>query len=187
MAVDTGHASPIPTAGDGETGHASPIPTAGYASEAGHASPAFYPGEGPELPVTIWRAFQSQQNYLTFGFDPAYSEDGGTLIEAHASWPSQGPYLVQLVSPAGDVYPGATTGCYSGISGQGDAIYVNRSGEIMRFACPRGVPRGTYTLRFTWSEGQIEAADAVRLVPRQVPLATREFLRAPVLGPWLER
>lgn len=189
MGLDTGHASPIPTSGgEGETGHASPIPSGlGFAGgESGHASPIVYEAEDLPLPVTLWRAFQSQDNYDTFGFDPAYSADGGELCEAHAAWPTSGPYLAQLVGQDSVVYPGASEGCYGGVPGLADALYTNASGQILRFAIPR-VPQGTYDLKFTWADGETTQENALRIVPRQVPRATHALLRAPVLGPWLER
>lgn len=190
MGLDTGHGSPIPSAGgEGEVGHGSPIPEGGlFASgEAGHGSPIVYEAEDLPLPITLWRAFQSQSNYDTFGFDPAYSADGGELVEAHAAWPVSGPYLAQLVAMDGTtIYPSDDTGCYGGVPGLADALYTNGNGQTLRFAVPR-VPTGTYSLRFTWQDGQTTSEDALRIVPRQVPKATHDLLRAPVMGPWLER
>lgn len=187
MGIDTGHGSPIPTSGEGETGHGSLVTSSSFASgESGHGSPIVYEAEDLPLPVTIWRAFQSQSNYDVFGFDPAYSADGGELCECHAAWPTKGPFLAQLVGANSAVYPSSDEGCYGGIPGLADALYTNGSQQILRFAIPR-VPLGTYDLRFTWQDGQTTAQNALRIVPRQVPAATHALLRAPVLGPWLER
>lgn len=189
MALDTGHGAPIPSVGgSGEVGHGGPIPedVAFVIGEAGHGSPIVYEAEDLPLEITLWRAFQSLENYTTFGFDAAYSADGGELCECHAAWPVSGPYLAQLVASDATVYPEADTGCYGGVPGLADALYTNASGQILRFAIPR-VPQGTYALRFTWQDGQAEKDAALRIVPRQVPKATHDLLRAPVFGPWLER
>lgn len=155
--------------------------------EAGDGSPVTFSAESPEdFPIALREAFQSDDNFTTFGFDPAYSDDGGQLCEAQAAWPSGGPFRVQLRSQAGVLYPEDDTGCYGGVAALGDEVYANASRRILRFAIPR-VPRGTYDLVFTWAGGVVEKATALRVVPRMIPRITDRILRAMAVGTWMER
>lgn len=182
MSLETGAGSPVaPLTGD--TGEGSP-PSVIEGADTGSGSPVLFTEPAPLLTVRLRQPFATRAQEAAFPYVPAYSEDGGELVEVEASWPTPGPFTVQLRTPAGTLFP--TGGCYSGIAQQGSAIYANASQQYIRFAMPK-CARGTYDLVVTWADGATELVDAVRVVPRSVPEFTRKVLLYAGVGTFMER
>lgn len=185
MGLDTGFGSPVGPA-TGEGGFGSPVsPTYALEGETGFGSPVFYTEDEPQLPMVVRGAFQTAADYARYGWDPAYSQDGGALVEVEAVWPSSGPMTAWLRDADGTLYPDAN-GCRSGVPGQGAALYPNESLRFLRFAFPR-VPLGTYDLVVEWDSGGATLTGAVRAVPRSVPAFTRSVLKYAGVGLWMEK
>lgn len=178
MSVETGAGSPVGYT-TGDTGEGAPVGPV-ESAETGSGSPV----PEPLLPMTLRQPFATRAQAAAYPFTAAYSEDGGELAEIEASWPTRGPFTVQLRTPAGTLLP--TGGCYSGIPEQGSTIYANASATYVRFAMPKA-PRGTYDLVVTWADGGTELANALRIVPRSVPTFTRKVLLYAGVGTFMER
>lgn len=182
MTIETGAGSPVGPAG-GDTGEGAPVaPFSG--AESGAGSPVLFTVPEPPLLIRMRPAFATREQEAAWPFVAAYSEDGGELAEVESSWPTRGPFTVQLRTPAGTLLPDG--GCYSGIPEQGSTLYANASLQFLRFAIPKA-PRGTYDLVVTWGDGGTELANAVRIVPSSVPQFTRTILRYAGVGTFMER
>lgn len=193
--IDTGIGSPVgPGIADaGEGSPASVVP-----GDAGEGSPTPW-GLVASLPIRLRRAFQSNADFETFGFDPVYGMDGGDLVEAHASWPTAGPMRVQVVDHNGVLHPGPETGCCDAtpapdpsgrlnlpmfkrpLGAAEDAVYPVGAQTIIRFALPP-LRLGTYGLRVTWDGGVTNNVNMLRVVRPWVSPSTIALLRAPCFG-----
>lgn len=182
MPIETGSGSPVGYT-TGEAGEGSPV-WSGVPAESGGGSPVWRTLEEPALLFRLRAPYTTEAEAALFPYEAAYSEDGGELVEVASTWPTFGPFTVQLRTPAGTLFP--TGGCYSAVPGHGSEIYANASKEYLRFAMPK-CPRGTYDLVITWADGGTEQANAVRVVPRMVPEFTRKVLVYAGVGAFMER
>ncbi len=173
----TGAGSPIPPV---DAGAGSPSP-----GDAGAGSPVLLSGED-SLAMSLRIPFASDAQMARSGFEAVYPDDGGTLVEVAATWPTDGPYRVQLRDALGAIVPGVDAGLLSGIPGAQDRIVPNRSRRYLRFVLPK-LPHGTYDLLVSWNGGSTELAAALRIINRQVAAFTVALLTAFGTFPDLER
>ncbi len=176
MSIDAGSGSAVPPL---DSGAGSPTP--GVLGDTGAGSPTAFTA----LAMVLRRPFSRE---AAPDFDPAYPEDGGSLVEVAADWPSGGPFLVRLRDALGNYHPAVDQGCSSAVPGQGDACYANASWRYLRFALPR-LRRGTYDLVVSWDEGASYAVkdSALRIVPRRLVAHTSAMLIAIGTHPDLQR
>lgn len=188
MAVDSGSGSPGTDSGAGS-------PTPGASGDTGAGSPTQIssssdsgsgPGSGPQLAMELRLPFSTDADNARLGFDPAYPEDGGALVEVRAAWPTAGPIQVWLRDSDGALHPSADEPCHSAVPGQGRLIYTNASQRYIRFALPK-LKLGTYDLLVFWEGGSALKTAALRIVPRQVARATTRILDSFGTFPQLER
>ncbi len=181
--METGFGSPVGAA-VGETGEGSPVTAYAAVGDTGFGSPVAFTEDEPWLPMAIRGTFQTQSQFARYGWDPAYSCDGGQLVEVEASWPTRGPFTVYLRDAEDALLPDG--GCYSGLQGFGSECYANASQQYLRFAFPK-VPVGTYDLVVQWEDGGTELDNALRAVPVMVPAYTRSVLKYAGVGLWMEK
>lgn len=184
MPRETGFGSPPDDPDGAETGFGAPVDPDAPDGESGYGEPLIYTS-ADSLGMTLRRAFTGTAENERRGFDPAYAEDGGEIVEVKAAWPISGPYMVKLRDMAGTLYP---DGSYarSGVPEQWDQLYANASRDYLRFALPK-LPRGVYDLLFAWEGVEIVKEKALRIVARRPRYHTAALLREIGTSTRLER
>jgi hypothetical protein len=163
---ETGFGAPVDAdALDGEVGFGAPLEGGTSGTDTGVGEPMSF--VLADLSMVLRRPFSTDAENRRRGFDAAFAEDGGELVEVRGNWPIVGPYRVQLEDMAGGLWPGAEAGCKAAVPEAGDRVYTNASGEFLRFALPK-LPRGVYNLLVTWEGGSAVKPHALRVVGRRV-------------------